>query len=92
MRGVSRLPSVSGQWRDRASALPVGRPLWEGDPAVTFSRRTSLFKDPKDWKIAGKPLKRLDTVDKLTGKLVYGIEYQGTRNAESTNQGLPAWR
>jgi isoquinoline 1-oxidoreductase subunit beta len=32
------------------------------------------FKDPKDWKIAGKPLKRLDTMDKLTGKLVYGID------------------
>src|SRR6266853_6411095 len=25
------------------------------------------LKDPKDWKIAGKPLKRLDTMDKLTG-------------------------
>jgi isoquinoline 1-oxidoreductase beta subunit len=32
------------------------------------------LKDPKDWKIAGKPLKRLDTADKLTGKLVYGID------------------
>ena len=25
------------------------------------------LKDPKDWKIAGKPIKRLDTLDKLTG-------------------------
>ena len=25
------------------------------------------LKDPKDWKIAGKPLKRLDTAPKLTG-------------------------
>lgn len=32
------------------------------------------LKDPKDWKIAGKPLKRLDTLEKLTGKLVYGID------------------
>jgi isoquinoline 1-oxidoreductase beta subunit len=32
------------------------------------------LKDPKDWKIAGKPLKRLDTIDKLTGKLTYGID------------------
>ena len=32
------------------------------------------LKDPKDWKIAGKPLKRLDTADKLTGKLAYGID------------------
>ena len=32
------------------------------------------LKDPKDWKIAGKPLKRLDTADKLTGKQVYGAD------------------
>ena len=32
------------------------------------------LKDPKDWKIAGKPLKRLDTVDKVTGKQIYGID------------------
>ncbi|MFN4016176.1 MAG: molybdopterin cofactor-binding domain-containing protein [Reyranella sp.] len=33
------------------------------------------LKDPKDWKIAGKPLKRLDTVDKVTGKQIYGMDY-----------------
>lgn len=32
------------------------------------------LKDPKTWKIAGKPVKRLDTMDKLTGKMVYGID------------------
>lgn len=32
------------------------------------------LKDPKDWKIAGKPVKRLDTVDKTTGKMQYGID------------------
>jgi isoquinoline 1-oxidoreductase beta subunit len=32
------------------------------------------LKDPKDWKIAGKPLKRLDTPDKVNGKLIYGID------------------
>ena len=32
------------------------------------------LKDPKDWKIAGKPLKRLDTADKVNGKLIYGID------------------
>ena len=32
------------------------------------------LKDPALWKIAGKPLKRLDTADKLTGKQVYGID------------------
>jgi isoquinoline 1-oxidoreductase subunit beta len=32
------------------------------------------LKDPKDWKIIGKPLKRLDTADKTTGKMMYGID------------------
>jgi len=32
------------------------------------------LKDPKDWKIIGKPLARLDTADKLTGKQVYAID------------------
>ena len=32
------------------------------------------LKDPKDWKIAGKGLKRLDTPDKTQGKTVYGID------------------
>src|SRR5215510_11477708 len=33
------------------------------------------LKDPKDWKIAGKPVKRLDTVEKVTGKQLYGIDF-----------------
>jgi isoquinoline 1-oxidoreductase beta subunit len=32
------------------------------------------LKDPKDWKIAGKGVKRLDTTDKTTGKMIYGID------------------
>lgn len=32
------------------------------------------LKDPKEWKIAGKPLARLDTADKLTGKQIYGTD------------------
>jgi isoquinoline 1-oxidoreductase beta subunit len=32
------------------------------------------LKDWKDWKIAGKPLKRLDTADKIVGKMIYGID------------------
>ncbi len=32
------------------------------------------LKDPKDWQIAGRRLARLDTVDKTTGKLVYGMD------------------
>jgi isoquinoline 1-oxidoreductase beta subunit len=32
------------------------------------------LKDPAQWQIIGKPVKRLDTADKLTGKLVYGAD------------------
>ena len=32
------------------------------------------LKDPKEWKVIGKPLKRLDTADKVTGKQVYGFD------------------
>ncbi len=32
------------------------------------------LKDPKDWRLAGKRLARLDTVDKTTGKQVYGMD------------------
>jgi isoquinoline 1-oxidoreductase subunit beta len=32
------------------------------------------LKDPKDWTIAGKGLKRVDTTDKVQGKTIYGID------------------
>ena len=32
------------------------------------------LKDPKTWTIAGQPLQRLDTVDKTTGKMMYGMD------------------
>ncbi|WGD32372.1 molybdopterin-dependent oxidoreductase [Ancylobacter sp. WKF20] len=33
------------------------------------------LKDPKDWTIAGRSVKRLDTADKLDGSLIYGVDY-----------------
>jgi isoquinoline 1-oxidoreductase beta subunit len=32
------------------------------------------LKDPKDWKLAGKRLARLDTVEKTNGSIVYGMD------------------
>jgi len=32
------------------------------------------LKDPKEWKIIGKPVKRLDTMTKVTGAQVYGFD------------------
>jgi isoquinoline 1-oxidoreductase subunit beta len=33
-----------------------------------------VLKNPKDWKIAGQPMKRLDTAAKLNGSQVYAID------------------
>ena len=57
---------------------PSGRRTTYGQVAAAASRLAPpadvALKDPKDWKIAGKPLKRLDTVDKLNGRQVYGAD------------------
>ncbi|TMI01535.1 MAG: xanthine dehydrogenase family protein molybdopterin-binding subunit [Betaproteobacteria bacterium] len=36
--------------------------------------KTIQLRDPKEWKIAGKPMKRLDTADKLNGAKIYSID------------------
>ncbi len=57
---------------------PTGRTTTYGQVAAAAARlvppETIALKDPKDWTIAGKPLKRLDTLDKLTGKQVFGAD------------------
>ena len=57
---------------------PSGRTTTYGKVALAAAKieppKDIKLKDPKDWKIAGKPLKRLDTLDKLTGKQVYGAD------------------
>ena len=58
--------------------MPSGRKTGFGKVAAAAGKLPVpggvTLKDPKDWKIAGKPVKRLDTADKLTGKQVYGID------------------
>jgi isoquinoline 1-oxidoreductase beta subunit len=58
--------------------VPSGRTTTYGKMAAAAAQLSPptdvALKDPKDWKIAGKPVKRLDTVDKLTGKQVYGMD------------------
>ena len=36
--------------------------------------KTLKLKDPKNWKIAGKPMKRLDTAPKVNGSKIYAID------------------
>jgi isoquinoline 1-oxidoreductase subunit beta len=57
---------------------PDGKRTTYGKVAAAASKlpvpEKPALKDPKNWKIAGKPLKRLDTADKVTGKQVYGAD------------------
>ncbi len=57
---------------------PSGRTVTYGKVAEAAAKITPpaevKLKDPKDWKIAGRGLRRLDTPDKLTGKQVYGMD------------------
>jgi isoquinoline 1-oxidoreductase beta subunit len=49
-----------GQVAEAAAKLPVPQDV--------------KLKDPKEWKLIGKPIKRLDTADKVNGKMVYGAD------------------
>jgi isoquinoline 1-oxidoreductase beta subunit len=55
-----------------------GRKLAYGELTTAASGQTPpkdvALKDPKDFVLIGKPLKRLDTPDKVNGKVVYGID------------------
>jgi isoquinoline 1-oxidoreductase beta subunit len=55
-----------------------GRKLSYGALAMSASSQTPpkdvALKDPKDFSLIGKPLKRFDTPDKVNGKTVYGID------------------
>jgi isoquinoline 1-oxidoreductase beta subunit len=59
---------------------PSGRNLRYGQLAAAAAKlqapdpKDVPLKDPKDWKIIGKSLQRLDTPDKVTGKQVYGFD------------------
>jgi len=57
---------------------PSGRTTTYGKVAAAAAKldppKDIKLKDPKDWKIAGKPVKRHDTADKVNGKQVYAID------------------
>jgi isoquinoline 1-oxidoreductase beta subunit len=68
---ASRRRTTYGKVATAAAKLPV--------PDL----KTMKLKDPKDWTIAGKPLKRLDTANKINGQQVYGadVKLAGMLNA-----------
>jgi len=75
---VGELTVSDGVIRHAAS----GRSTSYGKVAAAAAKLTApdpksiTLKDPRSWKIAGKPLKRLDTNDKLNGSKVYAIDIQ----------------
>ena len=57
---------------------PSGRKTTYGkvaEAAARLPQPTDVpLKDPKTWKLAGKPVKRLDTAKKVNGTMMYGID------------------
>ena len=80
--------AAANQWKVPASECTVsnsvithkasGRTTTYGKVAEAAAKleppKDVKLKDPKNWKIAGKSVKRLDTMDKVTGKQVYGFD------------------
>jgi isoquinoline 1-oxidoreductase subunit beta len=89
---IMLVQAAAEQWQVPASELTVqngviahagsGRSTSYGKVAAAAAKLTPpdpkaiTLKDPKDWTIAGKPLKRLDTADKLNGSKTYSIDVQ----------------
>ncbi|HEV7816136.1 MAG TPA: molybdopterin cofactor-binding domain-containing protein [Janthinobacterium sp.] len=59
---------------------PSGRSVSYGKVAAAASKLSApaaadiVLRDPKEWSLLGKRLARLDTLDKTTGKQVYGMD------------------
>jgi isoquinoline 1-oxidoreductase beta subunit len=57
---------------------PTGRTITYGKVAEAAAKLNPpadvVLKDPKEWKLIGKSVKRLDTIDKVTGAQVYGFD------------------
>jgi isoquinoline 1-oxidoreductase subunit beta len=87
---IMLLQAAADEWKVPVAEVSVaggvithagsGRKTTYGKVAAAASKLTPpdpksiALRDPKDWKIAGKPMKRLDTADKLDGSKVYAID------------------
>jgi isoquinoline 1-oxidoreductase subunit beta len=85
---VMLVQAAANQWKVPASECTVsnsvithqgsGRKTTYGKVAEAAAKleqpKDVKLKDPKEWKVIGKPLARLDTADKVTGKQVYGFD------------------
>nr|WP_283254642.1 xanthine dehydrogenase family protein molybdopterin-binding subunit [Luteimonas galliterrae] len=62
---------VAGQQR-----LSYGALADEAGKLAAPDPKSLTLKDPKDWKIIGKPTLRLDTPEKITGRAQFGMDVQ----------------
>ena len=60
--------AASGRTTSYGKVAAAAAKLTPPDP------KSIKLKDPRQWKVAGKPMKRLDTAEKLNGTLVYAID------------------
>jgi isoquinoline 1-oxidoreductase beta subunit len=86
---IMLVQAAAGQWKVPPAECsvakgiishPSGKKTSYGKVAAAAAKLTPpteiKLKDPKDWKIAGKPVARLDTTPKVTGAQKYGIDWQ----------------
>ena len=73
-RRAHRVRTASSRTRRRKRTTSYGKVAAAAAKLTPPDPKSIKLKDPKDWKIAGKPLKRLDTADKLNGSKVYAID------------------
>lgn len=87
---IMLIQAAAGEWKVPAAECSVakgvithkasGRSLRYGEVAAAAAKLSPPtevpLKNPKDWTIAGKPLKRLDTADKTNGKKIYGMDFK----------------
>jgi len=87
---IMLLQAAADEWKVPVAEVSVangvithagsGRKTTYGKVAAAASKlappdpKSIALRDPKAWKIAGKPMKRLDTADKLDGSKVYAID------------------
>jgi isoquinoline 1-oxidoreductase beta subunit len=87
---IMLMQAAADQWNVPVAELNVSkgvithaasqRSLRYGEVAAAAGKLTPpdakaiTLKDPKTWTIAGKPLKRLDTADKLDGSKIFAID------------------
>ena len=82
------IAAAAAQWKAPAAQCaaaggvithaPTGRKLRYGQVAAAAAKlappKDVSLRDPAQWKIAGKPLHRLDIPDKVRGKPVFGVD------------------